>query len=126
MDNQGITILNENSNNTDFAVLELSTKAVKLLIGPQKDLVEQSGFTFRDNYDNFNFRHFFRTAEKPEAGKGLNSKMVMDMNYFNRKVIISINKMMSEINKKEVLIKLFVWLQQHIEMHRTKKKFLTQ
>ena len=102
MDNQGITILNENSNNTDFAVIELSTKAVKLLIGPQKELVKQDGFTFRDNYDNFNFRHFFRTAEKPEAGKGLNSKMVMDMNYFNRKVIISIKKMMSEINKRGI------------------------
>jgi exopolyphosphatase/pppGpp-phosphohydrolase len=102
MDNQGITILNENSNNSDFAVLELSTKAVKLLIGPQKELVKQDSFTFRDNYDNFNFRHFFRTAEKPEAGKGLNSEMIMDMNYFNRRVIWSIKKMMSEVNRRAI------------------------
>ena len=102
MNNQGITILNEKSSNTDFAVLELSTKAVKLLIGPQKELVKQDGFTFRDNYDNFNFQHFYRTADKPEAGKGLNPEMIMDMNYFNRKVIRSIKKMLSEINRRDI------------------------
>ena len=102
MNNNGITILNENSNNTDFAVLELSTKAVKLLIGPQKKLVNQSSFTFRNNHDDFNFRHFYRTAEKPETGKGLNSNLVMDMNYFNRRVIRSIKKMMTEINRRAI------------------------
>ena len=102
MNNNGITILNENSNNTDFAVLELSTKAVKLLIGPQKKLVNQSSFTFRNNHDDFNFRHFYRTAEKPETGKGLNSNLVMDMNYFNRRVIRSIKKMMIEINRRDI------------------------
>ncbi len=102
MHNSGVTILDKNSNNEDFAVLELSTKAVKLLIGPQKRLMKNEGFKYRDNYDNFNFRHFFRTAEKPETGKGLNSEMIMDMNYFNRKVIVSINRMLDEIKNRGI------------------------
>ena len=40
MHNSGVTILDKNSKNEDFAVLELSTKAVKLLIGPQKRLMK--------------------------------------------------------------------------------------
>ena len=102
MNDEGVTILNENSSNTDFAVLELSTKAVKLLIGPQNELVKTEGFTFRDYNENFNFKHFFRTAEKPETGQGLNSEMVMDMNYFNRRVMRAIKKMMSEINHRGI------------------------
>jgi exopolyphosphatase/pppGpp-phosphohydrolase len=99
---EGITILNKNSQNTDFAVLELSTKAVKLLIGPQKDLVMQGSFKYRDHNDDFDFQKFYRTAEKPEAGKGLNSEMIMDMDYFNRNVIPSIKKMMRNISDKGI------------------------
>ncbi len=101
MKTEGVTKLDKNNQSTDFAVLELSTKAVKLLIGPQKELTSQEYFSFY-LHDSFNFKHFYRTAEKPETGKGLNSDLIMDMNYFNRKVIKSIKKMMLEINRRDI------------------------
>ena len=83
-----------------FAVLELSTKAVKLLIG--RDVV-----AIRDNLNRlgsnasgakFNFDNFFRTSDKVEAGKGLDAHNVMDMGFFSRRVLKSI------LHKKKLML----------------------
>lgn len=80
--------------NPKIAVLELSTKAVKLLIGKNSnEIKEMPGFTF----DNF-----IREAHKAETGKGLDSQNVMDLNYFNSKVIPSIRRMKKIIHQEDV------------------------
>ena len=75
-----------------FAVLELSTKAVKLLIGEDTDAI-------RDNIEKlgdastgikFNFGNFIRRSDKVEAGKGLDAHNVMNMSFFSRRVLRSI------------------------------------
>lgn len=68
-----------------FAILELSTKAVKLLIGKDGTAILSSA--------RFSFDNFIRDADKVEAGQGLDGQNQMDLNYFRRKVIPSIKKM---------------------------------
>lgn len=61
-----------------IAVLELSTKAVKLLIGNNPQLIRTSPF---------DFKMFLREAVKTDTGRGLDSKNMMDMNYFRERVL---------------------------------------
>lgn len=61
-----------------IAVLELSTKAVKLLIGPQvKDL----------NTEKFDFKLFDRQAQKTNTGRYLDSKNIMDLEGYKVNVL---------------------------------------
>lgn len=80
------TLLNPNqsTNDSKTAVLELSTKAVKLLIGKDQDAIKSSSV--------FSFDNFLRNADKTETGKGLNAQNEMDMRYFQRKSYASNNQ----------------------------------
>lgn len=71
-------------NNPKIAVLELSTKAVKCLIGKDQDVIRSA------KVDEFNFQNFIRNANKTETGKGLNSQNEMDMRYFEMNVLPTI------------------------------------
>ena len=80
--------------NPKIAVLELSTKAVKLLIGKnQNEIISMQ---------NFNFDYFRREAQKTETGKGLDSQNLMDMQYFKNKVMPSIKRMKSILYEEGV------------------------
>ena len=80
----GKTIMNPYNVTGNYGVLELSTKAVKLLIGNKKQILKSP----------FNFDYFFRQSEKTETGKGLDSDNVMDMEYYWHCVIPAIKKML--------------------------------
>lgn len=71
-------------NNPKIAVLELSTKAVKCLIGKDQDVIRSA------KVDEFNFQNFIRNANKTETGKGLDSQNEMDMRYFEKNVLPTI------------------------------------
>jgi superfamily I DNA and/or RNA helicase/predicted RNA-binding protein with RPS1 domain len=81
-------------NNPKIAVLELSTKAVKLLIGKDQNAIKSSPI--------FSFDNFLRNADKTETGKGLNSQNEMDMTYFQRKVMPVIIKMRNILRQEQV------------------------
>lgn len=66
-----------------IAVIELSTKAVKLLIGKDPEYIKNN---------SFDFKMFYREGIKTSTGRGLDSKNVMDMNYFRTNVLPSIKK----------------------------------
>ncbi len=80
------------SSESKFAVLELSTKAVKLLIGQDVDAIRENIASLGTNTPGvkFNFGNFFRTTDKVDAGKGLDAQNVMDMKYFSGRVLRSI------------------------------------
>ena len=80
--------------NPHFAVLELSTKAVKLLIGKDENLIRNS--------NNWDFQNFYREAQKTETGKGLNDQNEMDMDYFDGRVMPVILRMKSIMRREEV------------------------
>lgn len=80
--------------NPKIAVLELSTKAVKLLIGKNQDEIM--------SMEKFSFDNFLREAQKTETGKGLDSQNVMDMNYFDTRVIPTIKRMKQIMREEEV------------------------
>lgn len=90
------TLLNPNqsTNDSKIAVLELSTKAVKLLIGKDQDAIKSSSV--------FSFDNFLRNADKTETGKGLNAQNEMDMRYFQRKVMPAIIKMRNILKQEQV------------------------
>lgn len=75
---------NANRTNPKIAVLELSTKAVKCLIGKNQELIRNA------NVDEFNFQNFIRNANKTETGKGLDSQNDMNMRYFEKNVLPTI------------------------------------
>ena len=75
---------NANRTNPKIAVLELSTKAVKCLIGKDQELIRNA------NVDEFNFQNFIRNANKTETGKGLDSQNNMNMRYFEKNVLPTI------------------------------------
>ncbi len=80
------TILNSrNKSSNNFAVIELSTKAVKLLMGDH-NAIKQKGFSFDC---------FVRNATKTETGNGLDENNYMNMNYFDKYVVTEIHKMLS-------------------------------
>lgn len=83
-----------NRENAKIATLELSTKAVKLLIGKDQEQIKTSTF--------FSFDFFLRNADKTETGKGLNAQNEMDMQYFQRKVMPVIMKMKNIMRKEGV------------------------
>lgn len=68
-----------------IAVLELSTKAVKCLIGNSPETIR--------NATQFSFDNFIRMSEKTETGRGLDRQNTMDMGYFKGNVMPSIRKM---------------------------------
>lgn len=80
------TWLRPNSNriNPKIAVLELSTKAVKCLIGKDQELIKNA------KVDEFNFQNFIRNANKTETGKGLDAQNNMNLRYFERNVLPTI------------------------------------
>lgn len=78
-----------------FAVIELSTKAVKLLIGEDNQRIKE---------EKFDFDLFFRTSEKTETGLGLNHQNTMDMVFFQNKIIPVIRKMVQEAKDRGVQV----------------------
>lgn len=79
------TILRPTPNPQKIAVLELSTKAVKLLIGDNPELIKENIQQTR-----FNFKCFFREASKTDTGRGLDRSNRMDMDYFRNRVLPTI------------------------------------
>lgn len=72
------TVLRRTTITGKIAVLELSTKAVKLLIGHNPDEIKSNPF---------NFKMFLREAVKTDTGRGLDSRNIMDMTYFRERVL---------------------------------------
>lgn len=80
--------------NPHFAVLELSTKAVKLLIGRDEETIRTA--------TRFDFNNFIRDAAKPETGKGLDNQNVMNMEYFRGRVLPVIRRMKQKMRSEGV------------------------
>lgn len=66
-----------------IAVIELSTKACKLLIGNEPDIIKSN---------LFDFKMFLRDGIKTNTGRGLDKNNVMDMDYFRSNVLPTIKK----------------------------------
>lgn len=66
-----------------IAVIELSTKACKLLIGRDPDIIKSNPF---------DFNMFIREGVKTSTGRGLDKNNVMDMNFFRQNVLPTIKK----------------------------------
>lgn len=62
-----------------IGVLELSTKAVKLLVGKDEEAIR--------NASAFDFNNFWKEGIKTNTGRGLDKKNIMDMTYFSRQVM---------------------------------------
>lgn len=80
--------------NPHFAVFELSTKAVKLLIGRDEETIRTA--------TRFDFNNFIRDAAKPETGKGLDSQNIMNMEYFRGRVLPVIKRMKQKMRSEGV------------------------
>ena len=80
--------------NPHFAVLELSTKAVKLLIGIDENTIMTSA--------QFSFKNFIRDAAKTETGKGLDEQNIMNMDFFRGRVLPVIRRMKSKMHDEGV------------------------
>lgn len=81
-----------------FAVLELSTKAVKLLFAHDEHAVLNSIMTSnRFIFDNFN-----RDGRKPETGKGLDEQNVMNMIFFRSQVLPVIKSMVKTMKRERI------------------------
>lgn len=80
--------------NPHFAVLELSTKAVKLLIGQDENTIMTSAV--------FSFNNFIRDAAKTETGKGLDEQNMMNMDFFRGRVLPVIRRMKSKMRDEGV------------------------
>lgn len=80
--------------NPHFAVLELSTKAVKLLIGQDENTIMTSAV--------FSFNNFIRDAAKTETGKGLDEHNMMNMDFFRGRVLPVIRRMKSKMRDEGV------------------------
>lgn len=76
-------------------VLELSTKAVKLLYSDDVSGLIQEGFSFH---------RFKRFSDKTDTGFGLDEKNVMDMHFFKRRVLPSISKFVSMARRNGVQV----------------------
>ena len=85
---------NQPVQNPHFAVLELSTKAVKLLIGQDETTIMTS--------TEFSFKNFIRDATKTETGRGLDEQNIMNMDFFRGRVLPVIRRMKSKMRKEEV------------------------
>ncbi|MGL5243725.1 MAG: hypothetical protein ACRC7R_00930 [Sarcina sp.] len=78
----------------NIAVLELSTKAVKLLIGDAE----------RIKLQGFNFNLFYRNGILTNTGDGLSEDNYMDLDFFKKQVIPKINKYIEFMKTKNVHI----------------------
>lgn len=87
------TVLNNNSINPKMiAVIELSTKAVKMLIG-ELDLVNAKGF---------NFKSFKREGWLTNTGKGLDAKNNMNLDFFKSNIIPILNHFIKVLSENKV------------------------
>lgn len=77
------TPLTSNKPAKKIAVIELSTKACKLLIGNDPDIIKSN---------LFDFKMFLRDGIKTDTGRGLDKNNVMDMDYFRSNVLPTIKK----------------------------------
>ena len=82
-----LTILDSHGNGK-IGVLELSTKAVKLLVGKNEESISNSS--------TFNFKNFWKEGIKTNTGRGLDKKNIMDMAFFSRHVLPSIIRCLSK------------------------------
>ena len=71
-----------------IGVLELSTKAVKLLVGKDEDAIRNSSV--------FSFKNFWKEGTKTNTGRGLDKKNIMDMAYFSKYVMPAIIRSLSK------------------------------
>ncbi len=76
-----------------IAVIELSTKAVKLLIGNDQELIRRSPF---------DFGMFTRMGFKTNTGRGLNARNEMNMDYFRKNVLGIISSCVRTAQEKHV------------------------
>jgi len=84
------TVINPKS--TKIAVLELSTKAVKLLIGDNEKLKSEG----------FSFDFFLRESDKTETGNCLDDRNNMKIELFESNVLPSIEKMLAIARRENV------------------------
>ena len=82
-----VTVLDPQGNGK-IGVLELSTKAVKLLVGKDEEAIRNSS--------SFNFKNFWKEGTKTNTGRGLDKKNFMDMTYFSRHVMPAIIRSLSK------------------------------
>ena len=81
-------------NSPHFAVLELSTKAVKLLYAYNEHEIMASS--------TFNFNNFSRNGNKTETGKGLDEQNLMNMDYFRSRVLPVIQAMERNMRREHI------------------------
>jgi serine/threonine protein kinase len=89
------TELSLNSRNPKIGILELSTTAVKLLIGDQEKINTQS----------FDFNHYSRFSDRTDTGSLLNADCLMDIGGFYELVIPAIKNRIefAQSNRVDVL-----------------------
>lgn len=80
--------------NPRFAVLELSTKAVKLLFSK----IDESDLKTSE----FSFINFERQASKTETGKGLDEQNVMSISFFKGRVLPVIQNMKRQMRMNDI------------------------
>ncbi len=88
------TVLNSDLESDKFAVLELSTKAVKLLFAKDVEYLK----------NGFHFNHFFRKGILTNTGRGLNHENYMDMEFFRNKVCSQIDEVLSLVKKYNIKV----------------------
>jgi len=86
------TWFTENKESPKIAVLELSTKAVKMLLADQEKLFS----------NGFDFSCFVRDAQKTETGNGLDVNNRMNLSYFKSRVLPAIQKRVEIIKQNNV------------------------
>ncbi|MDW8801336.1 hypothetical protein P8V03_09230 [Clostridium sp. A1-XYC3] len=87
------TVINESLRyDPNIAVIELSTKAVKMLIGDLEQIKTRG----------FNFKSFKREAKLTNTGKGLDAENNMDLEFFKAKVIPVIDHFKSALKAHRV------------------------
>lgn len=86
------TVLNNSDYPMTIAVIELSTKAVKMLIG-ELDKIKAKGF---------NFKSFKREGWLTNTGKGLDAKNNMNLDFFKSNIIPILNHFIEVLNENNV------------------------
>lgn len=80
--------------NPHFAVMELSTKAVKLLFAYDEQSIISAS--------KFEFNNFCREGNKTETGKGLDEQNIMNMEFFRARVLPVILNMKRKMLKHNI------------------------
>ena len=86
------TWFSDNKKNPKRAVIELSTKAVKLLVNLNHEIIDNGGFNFDEC--------FYRVSDRTETGMCLDEHNHMDISLFIQKVLPSIVKVVN-VAKRE-------------------------